>query len=46
MNTILGIEIMAIMGRHYLRSSWVSSRSGSVGNVVLDDIQNNRLSFL
>ena len=46
MNTILGLEIMAMMGRHYLRSSWVSSRSGSVGNVVLDDIQNNRLRFL
>ena len=45
MNTLLGIEIMAIMGRHSLRSSWVSSRSGSVGNVVLDDIQNNCLSF-
>ena len=38
MNTIQGIEIMAMMGCHYLTSSWVSSRSGSAGNVVLDDI--------
>ena len=28
-NTILGIRTMAMMGRHYLRGSWVSLRSGN-----------------
>ena len=42
-NTILGIEFMAMMGRHYLQGSWIFiTKWQRIVDDMSDDKENNR----